>query len=789
MPVGGICAGMLYLGGDGKLWLWDIFNRVYDAGGDGPHYARPLTPSSPLDQGFALQMTVAGQTQTRPLDRNGFADITFSGEYPIGFVEYRDPSSPLSVSLEAFSPFIPLDADSSGLPATVLHFTVKNSSKDKVEAELGGWLENAICLHSGRPGRLQRRNRIVRQPGFTFLECSAEAVPQPPRPVARPDILFEDFEKETYEGWTATGTAFGKGPIESVKMPAYQGAVGARGKRLVNTHNARQGEDVVKADAHTGTLTSKEFKIERDYITFLVGGGAHKGRTCVNLLIGDKVADSATGRDDNHMQPHSFDVRRWSGRAARIQIVDNVSGPWGNVGVDDIVFSDRPRETPFVLTEQFDYGTMGLALLDPAKSDRAVTALPDSKVPAGVFPLPTHTDHAPATRPFGRKLAGALTRKLSLEPGTETRVTFLVTWHFPNVRLPGLPDLGGRYYGKRFPSALAVAEHVATHFDSLSRQTRLWHDTWYDSTLPYWFLDRTFSNTSILASTTCYWFANGRFYGWEGVGCCAGTCTHVWQYAQAVARIFPQLERTTREKVDYGLAFHADTGAMDYRAEAGRQVAVDGQAGTILRAYREHQMSADAAFLKRTWPRIKKSLEYLMRQDRDEDGLLEGEQYNTLDAPWYGEIAWISSLYLAAVGAGAAMAEEMEDAAFAKKCRTIAERGRQRLVERLFNGEYFIQRPDPKHAEAINSNDGCEIDQMLGQSWAWQVGLPRVLPAKETRVRTCSAVEVQLHAGHRTLPARLPGHQGRAVVCHAGGGGPAHVYLAEGRRRAGQGQG
>ena len=96
-------------------------------------------------------------------------------------------------------------------------------------------------------------------------------------PVARPDILFEDFEKETYEGWTATGTAFGKGPIESVKMPAYQGAVGARGKRLVNTHNASQGEDVVKADAHTGTLTSKEFKIERDYITFLVGGGGTRG--------------------------------------------------------------------------------------------------------------------------------------------------------------------------------------------------------------------------------------------------------------------------------------------------------------------------------------------------------------------------------------------------------------------------------------------------------------------------------------------------------------------------------
>src|SRR6516162_1817559 len=69
MPVGGICAGMLYLGGDGKLWLWDIFNHIYNPGFDGPHYARPLTPSSPLEQGFALQMTVAGRTETRPLDR------------------------------------------------------------------------------------------------------------------------------------------------------------------------------------------------------------------------------------------------------------------------------------------------------------------------------------------------------------------------------------------------------------------------------------------------------------------------------------------------------------------------------------------------------------------------------------------------------------------------------------------------------------------------------------------------------------------------------------------------
>ncbi len=50
----------------------------------------------------------------------------------------------------------------------------------------------------------------------------------------------------------------------------------------------------------------------------------------------------------------------------------------------------------------------------------------------------------------------------------------------------------------------------------------------------------------------------------------------------------------------------------------------------------------------------------------------------------------------------------------------------------MFDGEYFVNKPDPNHSEAINSGSGCEIDQVLGQSWAWQVGLGRVLPEQET---------------------------------------------------------
>ena len=146
-----------------------------------------------------------------------------------------------------------------------------------------------------------------------------------------------------------------------------------------------------------------------------------------------------------------------------------------------------------------------------------------------------------ATGPLDGRLRGNLGRTWRLEPGKEASVTFVVTWHFPNLSLPGFGKPVGRWYATRFADAAAVAAYVADNIDRLAAQTRLWRDTWYDSTLPYWLLDRLFLNTSILATSTSHRFADGRFYGWEGVGCCVGTCTHVWHYAHAPARLFPDL--------------------------------------------------------------------------------------------------------------------------------------------------------------------------------------------------------------------------------------------------------
>ena len=221
------------------------------------------------------------------------------------------------------------------------------------------------------------------------------------------------------------------------------------------------------------------------------------------------------------------------------------------------------------------------------------------------------------------------------------------------------------------------------------------------------------------------------------MGSGAGTCTHVWGYAQAVGRLFPALERDLRERTDYGLAFNA-AGRIGFRGElVSKQSldgwAVDGQSMVILRTLREHQMSPDSAFLHRVWPRAKLALAALIGRDSNLDGILDGPQHNTLDSQWFGENAWLSGLYAAALRAGEEMAREVGDEAFADRCRDLHQRGRGHLVKDLFNGEYFVNRVDPAHLDAINSGTGCHIDQMLGQSWAFQVGLGRTLPARETR--------------------------------------------------------
>jgi len=164
--------------------------------------------------------------------------------------------------------------------------------------------------------------------------------------VAADDILIADFEGKTYgEGWKVEGEAFGKAPARG-SLGGQMKVTGFAGKGLVNSF--------LGGDKPTGKLTSPEFTIERDYITFLIGGGGHKGKTCMNLLIDGKVVLTATGGNtqaggSEFLNWENWDVKKFKGKKATLQIVDDASSGWGHVNVDQISQSNKQtKKKPFV---------------------------------------------------------------------------------------------------------------------------------------------------------------------------------------------------------------------------------------------------------------------------------------------------------------------------------------------------------------------------------------------------------------------------------------------------------
>ncbi len=722
MPCGGIGSGQLYLCGDGTLGDWQIFNnaRSYWVGQTNSTYTHEGI-AKPFEQGFTVVAEKPGGARDfASLSREGFKEVSFKGEYPIATVTYSGGDAPVRAEMEAYSPFIPLNARESCLPATVFNITIENVSPGPLTVSVLGRLENAVANEYKNQGPVIGKTRITRTGARGLVLHASE---EPPKPVEqagaeREPLVFETFEGDDYGDWTASGEAFGEKPARGT-LAGQQAVSGYQGEGLVNTF--------LGGDEPTGRLVSPAFTINRKFINFLIGGGSDKEKTCMNLVVGGAVARTATGRNDEALSWHAWDVSDIQGKEAHLEIVDDASGPWGHINIDQIEFADRARKPEMPpLKDARDYGTMALACMEALEPG----ALESRIYPAGA--PETYLIEGEHTYALEQKRLGLLsTQDVRLEPGGKHAFTYVVAWHFPNQE-----QENGHYYAARFEDAAAVANYALDNHERLTADTRLWRDTYYDSSLPYWLLDRLHSTLSYLATGTCQWWKNERFYAYEGVTCCAGNCTHVWNYAHGHARQFPELARSVREMQDFnprenGGGFHTDTGLVGFRSNDA--YAADGQCGTILKAYREHLMSADDAFLKRNWPSIKKALEFSIGHDANDDGLIEDEQHNTYDINYHGANTFVGSLYLAALRAGEEMAKEMGDTAFAGRARRIFESGRDLTLKRLWNGEYFVQDVSLEEYPKHQYKDGCLSDHLFGQGWAHQLGLGYIYPKENVR--------------------------------------------------------
>lgn len=187
----------------------------------------------------------------------------------------------------------------------------------------------------------------------------------------RSDVLIADFESDTYGEWQVEGQAFGAGPADGT-LPGQMTVSGFEGQRLVNSY--------LVGDGPTGRLTSPPFVVDRDYLAFLIGGGGFAETTCVNLLRDGTVVRTATGPNtrpggSEALEPSAWDVRDLQGKTVQLQVVDQATGGWGHINLDQVVLTDEeptilllgPREVTFSVQEPY--------LVFPIKNGAAKTEL------------------------------------------------------------------------------------------------------------------------------------------------------------------------------------------------------------------------------------------------------------------------------------------------------------------------------------------------------------------------------------------------------------------------------
>lgn len=258
------------------------------------------------------------------------------------------------------------------------------------------------------------------------------------------------------------------------------------------------------------------------------------------------------------------------------------------------------------------------------------------------------------------------------------------------------------WYSNRFKDVHAVATYWSAEYDRLQQHSVLFRDAFYASTLPAEVTEAIAANLTILKSPTVMRQYDGRLWSYEGCGdnwgCCHGSCTHVWNYAQAIPHLFPALERSLRhtefcenQNREGHQTFRAalPIRPVDHKFYA----AADGQLGGIMKVYRDWRIYGDTAWLKNMYPLVKRSMDYCIKTwDPRGNGALEEPHHNTYDIEFWGPDGMCTSFYLGALDAMIAMGRFLKEKKDVTDYTKLYEKGKKFIETTLFNGEYFFQK-------------------------------------------------------------------------------------------------
>ena len=318
----------------------------------------------------------------------------------------------------------------------------------------------------------------------------------------------------------------------------------------------------------------------------------------------------------------------------------------------------------------------------------------------------------------------ALSVPFSLKPGESRNIRLILSWFAPSSDVAAgkapdaedKPDCGcgcdcgqeseraySPWYVGQFADIFKLNAYIKENIASMEAESRLFSRALFASEIPPSALEAVAANLSILKSPTMLRLKDGRIWGWEGChssgGCCHGSCTHVFNYAQAICHLFPALERGLR-KTEFFDGQRED-GHQQFRANLpispaphDFHSASDGQLGGIVKVYRDWLISGDDAWLAEFYPKVKQSLLYCIKTwDPGEAGVLTEMHHNTYDIEFYGTDIMCTGFYLAALKAASVMAKAQNDGD-GQHFESLYEKGRRYAETRLFNGDFFIQEND-----------------------------------------------------------------------------------------------
>ncbi|MCM8769742.1 MAG: non-lysosomal glucosylceramidase [Candidatus Omnitrophica bacterium] len=368
---------------------------------------------------------------------------------------------------------------------------------------------------------------------------------------------------------------------------------------------------------------------------------------------------------------------------------------------------------------------------------------------------------------------GSLFVPLSVPARGKNTVTLLLCWYVPESALrvgpetePGTNKSTYRpWYIQWFSQIEQLVDYWRKMYPHLKEKSQKFSECFYDTSLPPEVVEAVAANLTILKSPTVLRQVDGRLWCWEGCGenkgCCHGSCTHVWNYAQAIAHLFPDLEWSLRE-TEFG-ENQAENGHQSFRASLPIRptthdfhAAADGQLGGLVKVYRDWRISGDTGRLKKMWPKVKASLNYCISTfDPDQEGILKEPHHNTYDIEFWGPDGMCGTFYLAALKAALEMAQAIGETI--PLYQALYQKGRTYLEEKLFNGEYFCQEirwqglraGDPlaqasqlpienrelieKEGPKYQYGTGCLADGILGVWLAAMSGLDDILDRRKIR--------------------------------------------------------